>query len=103
MISRYEQTRYAQALGVNPTAHRDDVIRLLQGGKTSAELFSARQRCFGPSIGQPRSLTDGQVRQIRQLYATGRITQRLLAARFGVSPKTVWDVLHGVNAYASVA
>ena len=40
-------------------------------------------------------LTDAQVRQIRDRYDYGEVTQRMLAAEFGVSVSTVSDVVTG--------
>lgn len=39
-------------------------------------------------------LTDEQVAEIRQLYATGEYSQRALALRFGVSQAAIYQIVH---------
>lgn len=39
-------------------------------------------------------MTDGQVREIRRLYATKRYTQDTLAAQYEVSRPTIWRIIH---------
>lgn len=98
MISRYEQARYAAALGVNPTEHRDLVVRFIQDGRTGDELLEHSVNLTGAhwsrspealanfhaKMRERRTLSDDEVRQMRAMYATGRITLRALADRYGV-------------------
>jgi len=44
-----------------------------------------------------RKLTPEQVDQMRADYATGQVSQRLLAVQYGVSPMTVNRVLRGLT------
>jgi DNA-binding transcriptional regulator YiaG len=48
-------------------------------------------------------LSDKQVAEIRQLYATGEISQPALAQRFGVGIRQVWGILHYENRVPSSA
>lgn len=42
-------------------------------------------------------LTDDKADEIRALWRTGRFRQRDLAAKYGVSQRLVWNVIHGKN------
>ena len=48
-----------------------------------------------PGPARNRKLTDAQARQIRGRYEYGEVTQRELAAEFGVSASTVSDIVTG--------
>jgi DNA invertase Pin-like site-specific DNA recombinase len=52
--------------------------------------------CFYGSKNGNAKLNADQVRRIRNLYATGNETCRSLAEKFGVSPKTVYNVIERV-------
>jgi hypothetical protein len=39
-------------------------------------------------------LVESQVREIRELYARGGITQRAIAIRYGMSRAEIWSILH---------
>jgi DNA-binding XRE family transcriptional regulator len=39
-------------------------------------------------------LTEANVREIRQLYAAGKYSQEKLAAKFGVSPFAINNIVH---------
>lgn len=77
MISRYEQQRYASITGANPTAHRDDVIRLLQGGKTGAELAREGQRHRARIRGREQDITHLHTPEVRR--KRGRAIERAWA------------------------
>ncbi len=42
-------------------------------------------------------LTWEQVQEIRKLYAEGKMSQRELAKKFGVSQTTIFRICHGKN------
>jgi len=50
----------------------------------------------GEEIGSSR-LTDVEVKQIRELYATGKYKQGELGAMFGVSQSAVWRVVRNIH------
>lgn len=62
------------------------VLRLVEG-TAGPYLDSYRS-------GRPK-LTDGQVREIRDLYEPGVIGRRRLAAEYGVSPSTISAIVNG--------
>jgi len=47
--------------------------------------------------GFTRQLTDDQVLDIRQRYATGTVTQAQLALEHGVSQSTIGDLVNGIT------
>jgi DNA invertase Pin-like site-specific DNA recombinase len=55
-----------------------------------------RAVCFYGTRNGNAKLNADQVRRIRNLYAAGNETCRSLAERFGVSPKTVYNVIERV-------
>lgn len=50
----------------------------------------------GIAHGQAK-LSEQDVREIRQLYAVGDVSQRELAKRYGVNQSTLWKILHRKN------
>ena len=52
--------------------------------------------CFYGTTNGNAKLTPNKVRRIRNLYAAGNETCRSLAEKFGVSPKTVYNVIERV-------
>lgn len=48
-----------------------------------------------PRLSGKRKLTDVQAREIRATADSGELTQRQVAAEFGVSPGTVSDIVTG--------
>jgi len=47
-----------------------------------------------PASSAGRKITDAKVRQIREAAYWGDVTQRQIAAEFGVSPSTVSDIVN---------
>lgn len=83
--------------------HRADVIRLLQGGKTSVELMA--QAVVSPGPSPHRKLSDEDVRVIRAIAVSSgnwRGIYSQLARRFGVSSGVIWEVING-RTYREVA
>lgn len=61
--------------------------------QTWNELRTSTSRgCLQPTM---RRLTDEQANEIRRRYWTERISQRALASEYGVSPKTILNLVHG--------
>lgn len=95
----------------NPPCVRPDHLFLGTPADNSADMV-AKGRSYTPSGADhysarspgkvrrgeaaPRSiLTEEQVRAIRSRLAAGGITQRALAAEYGVSPATIWVIASG--------
>lgn len=57
-------------------------------------LFWASQ-AEEPGVGSEPSLTSKQVARIRELYATGEYSHRVLARRYAVSKTTIWRAING--------
>lgn len=71
-----------------------DPRRLLRGhGNSNSKVRTVR--FYGAKSGNAK-LTARQVRQIRNLYATGNETCRSLAEKFEVSRQTVYNVIERV-------
>ncbi len=61
-----------------------------------AQLVSGTVGYDNEALPPPRGkLTDAQVRQIRERYDWGDLTQRELGAEYGVSPSTISDITSG--------
>lgn len=82
--------------------HRADVIRLLQGGLSSADLIERmeRRRADGEQIRHTAdglSLTDEEVREIRTTYRLRdpEYNGEALAARYGVTRRVINDIING--------
>lgn len=73
--------------------HKADVIALLQGGRTGDELIYNRK------------LTPDEVVAIRAEYRFGEAAHSTyaLAARYGVSPGAVWQIVNGQTYKEAVA
>jgi hypothetical protein len=67
------------------------------GHRLHPERYSAPPPNPMPGTRHPKSkLTDGQVREIRSLYASGTIRQSALGIRFGVSQVKISQIVRGV-------
>jgi len=60
------------------------------------QVRKVRPVCFYGARNGHAKLNANQVRRIRYLYAAGNETCRSLAEKFGVSPKTVYNVIERV-------
>lgn len=80
---------------VNPThlflgTHQENMADCVNKGRSRTQKHPEQQR--GERNGRAK-LTEAQVREIRQAYATGNITQKALARQFCVSQDTIWSAL----------
>lgn len=62
-------------------------------GRNEGKAHRRPRRAVGEQ-NQSAKLTAAQVREIRELYATGRYSQRALAQQFGVGQNCVCDVVN---------
>jgi IS30 family transposase len=51
-----------------------------------------QKACRGERNGRSK-LTDGQVREIREIYAAGEVSQELLAKQFGVCQSSICRIV----------
>lgn len=78
--------------------HADNVAdKVAKGRQASGERHGARRHRErmprGERNGNARLAAD-DVREIRRLYAVGTATQTALAARFGVTQRVIWQIVH---------
>lgn len=63
--------------------------------KENAQDMFAKERHVHGALHPFAKISDDDVRQIRQLYATGKYRQRDIAKRFGVCKTTIGDIVRG--------
>lgn len=72
--------------------HSDNMRDAAAKGRLALQVPGRIARVSGPLHPQAR-LSSEQVEEVRRLYAAGKITQRELATRFGVSEQTIGHIV----------
>lgn len=80
----------------NPPCVRPDHLFIGTPADNVRDMHSKGRSRFHTGIGRPsrRRLTEDQVREIRAIYAEGKISQPSLAAKFDVSPTSIFNIVH---------
>jgi len=78
----------------NPRCVNPSHLFLGTAKDNSQDMVNKGRSASGENQGAAK-LTEIKVSEIRKLYATGKYTQRQLAAQFAVDQKAIWSILTG--------